>query len=186
MHSLNQTCTTCTGSTEFKEGRLCFECVANCEVCAANQICLICKSGYLLKSSDSCVLIRNIAPVLYFGTSLTVVFLDFFSPTQTFVDRISAESRLYIKVNISGLEPEEYTFSVGKSSSSALQLSFNYRRSIEKGMQMQVNIVPSSWMTSEIEEKLILFNFSINFPDPVISCKSGFFMNQSKKKSFFK
>jgi hypothetical protein len=150
------------------------ECVVNCEICAAKSNCLSCKKGFYLKSADSCVSIRTLIPELRFGAFYTLVILDFLSPTQLFVDKFSSDIRSFVNVSISDLTSNDFSFSVGKNSSSTLQFSFDYRLPIPKGTLIEMKVIQYEWMTTNIEEILGIYSYSLSFPEELTLCPKGF------------
>ena len=175
LRVIDGSCVACDKITEIKEGIFCVDCVENCEICAGKSDCLLCKSGYFLKSRESCVPIKKLTPSLSFSSSLMILLLDFQSPTQLFVNEISADSKQYLNIIVSGFSPQEFTYSVGRNSSSVIYLILNYRRTVPKDTIIQLFVNQRSWMTS-LEEVLDVYNFNLTYPEEFSPCQTGIYL----------
>ena len=111
--------------------------------------------------------------------------MNLVSETQLFVDAIFNDPRNLLSVNITGLSSDDFSFSVGKNSSSLLILSFDYRREIPKDTVITITVVKKEWMLINIEEILNLYTFSLIFPTNLTLCPRGFIRNSGKKEYLF-
>ena len=127
------------------------------------------------------MLIRKISPAISFGYTENLVFLEFFSQTQIFVDKFIEESEKYLAINIGGLKPEDFTYSVSKNSSSKLQFILDYKKTLNKGTIMEVKANQYDWMYKNLEEPLAIFSFSLTLNETTEPCKDGLIKSAGEK-----
>ena len=174
-------CTLCDKQTDIKNGTYCLDCVENCEICDAKKLCLVCKPDFFLKAQDDCVLIRKVYPEISFGPTENLVFLEFFSKTQIFVEKFIEESEKYLVINIAGLKSTDFSYSIMKNSSSKLQFIFDYKKTVNKGAILEIKVNQYDWMYKDLEEPLSIFSFSLSLNETSVPCKEGLIKSAGKK-----
>lgn len=174
----NTSCITCTELGQYKsnELRFCYSCIPKCSVCTDGSTCNKCNAKYYIDTRKQCQLQKNL--YAYFNqtelpTVISIVFSDYSSS-------LLENLLFYIKVSISGLNDDEFTWKIQKDEkkNSIKNLEFNFKKYVDSNNLLQVEFN----ITDGENDEFIFRNKTLNLylqphcESPLVYKKSNFFI----------